>query len=47
MKLKGKLREIAFGSGMDYFGVGPVERWNNAPKDIAHGISCQKPNLSL
>lgn len=32
MKLKGKLREIAFGSGMDYFGVGPVERWNNAPQ---------------
>ncbi|NPV26177.1 MAG: epoxyqueuosine reductase [Firmicutes bacterium] len=32
MNLKSELREIAFANEMDYFGVGSVDRWANAPE---------------
>lgn len=32
MDIKNKLREIAFANHMDYFGVGSVDRWANAPE---------------
>jgi len=31
MDLKSRLRKLAFACDMDYFGVGPVERWAQAP----------------
>ncbi|MDZ7760552.1 MAG: hypothetical protein U5L00_09885 [Desulfovermiculus sp.] len=33
MRLKQILKEIAFHNSMDYFGVAPIHRWNNAPED--------------
>ncbi len=31
MNLKDELREIAFNNGVNYFGVGSIDRWDNAP----------------
>lgn len=33
MSLKDDLRKVAFANDMDYFGVGNVERWANAPAE--------------